>query len=69
MGELTDEQIERQDLVDNAIYQLMQSLNPTDKEIEWNIEMIADIRDVASEWMVERLNIADEQIFYPYVDE
>ena len=38
----------RQDHVDNAIFELLQSLNPTKKPIEWNIEMIGEIRDVAS---------------------
>lgn len=40
MKELTEEQIKRQDYVDNAIYQLIQSVNPTDKDIAWDIEMI-----------------------------
>jgi DNA polymerase sigma len=69
MKELTSEQIERQDSVDNAIYQLIQSVNPTDKEIEWDIEMIGDIRNVIAEWMIERLKITDEQNFYPYLED
>jgi hypothetical protein len=69
MEELTDKQIERQDFVDNAIYQLIQSVNPTDKGIEWDIEMIGDIRDVIAEWMIERLKITDEQNFYPYLED
>jgi len=68
MKELTDKQIKRQDFVDNAIYQLIQSVNPTDKEIAWDIEMIGDIRDVIAEWMIERLKITDEQNFYPYLE-
>jgi len=42
MKELTEEQIKRQDSVDNAIYQLIQELNPTADEIRWDIEMIGD---------------------------
>jgi len=68
MKELTDKQIERQDFFDNAIYQLIQSVNPTDKEIEWDIEMIGEVRDVTRKWMVERLKITDEQDFYPYLE-
>ncbi len=69
MKELTDKQIKRQDFVDNSIYQLIQSVNPIDKEIEWDIEMIGDIRDVIAEWMIERLKIIDEQNFYPYLED
>ena len=69
MKELTEEQIKRQDYVDNAIYQLIREINPVDKDISWDIEMIGEIRDVVREWMVERLKITDEQVFYPYLEE
>ena len=46
MKELTDKQIDRQDFVDNAVYQLIQKVNPTDIFIEWDIEVIGEIRDV-----------------------
>ncbi|HBR21048.1 MAG TPA: hypothetical protein DD713_00525 [Nitrospiraceae bacterium] len=69
MKELTEEQIKRQDSVDNAIYQLIREINPADKEIAWDIEMIGEIRDVVGEWMVERLKITDEQKFYPGLEE
>jgi hypothetical protein len=69
MKELTVEQIKRQDSVDNVIYQLIREINPAEKEIAWNIEMIGDVRDVVREWMVERLKITDEQNFYPYLEE
>ncbi|MFA4829954.1 MAG: hypothetical protein WC855_11805 [Thermodesulfovibrionales bacterium] len=68
MKELTSEQIKRQDSVDNAIYQLIQELNPTADEIRWDIEMIGEVRDVIEDWMVERLKITDEQGFYPWVE-
>jgi len=69
MKELTEEQIKRQDSVDNAIYQLIREINPADKEIAWDTEMTGEIRDVVREWMVERLKITDEQNFYPYLEE
>jgi hypothetical protein len=69
MQELTDKQIDRQDFVDNAIFQLVQTVNPTDRSIEWNIEMIGEIRDVIREWIVERMEMTDEQNFYPYLDD
>jgi hypothetical protein len=69
MKELTDKQIDRQDFVDNAIFQLVQTVNPTDKKIKWDIEMIGEVRDVIRQWIVERMKIADEQTFYPYIEE
>ena len=63
MKELTEEQIKRQDYVDNAIYQLVREINPVDKEIAWDIEMIGDVRDVIEDWLVERLKLTDEQVF------
>lgn len=69
MEELTEEQIKRQDSVDNAIYQLIQELNPTADEIRWDIEMIGEVRDVIEDWIVERLKITDEQGFYPYLED
>lgn len=68
MEKLTQHENERQDYVDNAIYQLIQAVNPTDKNIGWDIEMIGDVRDVIENWMVERLKITDEQSFYPYLE-
>ena len=69
MKELTDKQIDRQDFVDNAIFQLVQRVNSTDKNIEWDIEMIGEVRDVIRQWIVERMKITDEQTFYPYIDD
>ena len=69
MRELTEEQIRRQDLVDNAIYQLIQIVSPDDKNIEWDISMIGDVRDVIREWIVEIMKITDEQTFYSFLDD
>jgi hypothetical protein len=44
MKELTKHQIERQDFVDNAIYEFIQTINQS--EIDWDMEMIGDVRDV-----------------------
>jgi hypothetical protein len=64
---LTKKQIERQDLVDNLIYELLQSLNPTDKFIDWDIEMIANIRDKIQYYIIIKTNCS-EQGFYPYIN-
>jgi len=61
----TEEQLKRQDFVDNQIYDLVKRLNPSRSEIEWDIEMIGEIRDTIQHWLVERYKIVDEFEFYP----
>ena len=65
MQNFTEDQIKRQDFVDNEIYDLMKRLNPSAREIEWDIEMIGDIRDTIQHWLVDRYKIVDELEFYP----
>jgi len=65
MEKLTDDQINRQDFVDNQIYDLVKQLNPSKREIEWDIEMIGDIRDTIQHWLVDQYKIANELEFYP----
>ena len=65
MQSLSDEQLKRQDLVDNEIYDLVKRLIPTKSEIKWNVEMIADIRDTIQHWLVDQYKIVDELEFYP----
>jgi hypothetical protein len=67
--ELTDEQIKRQDFVDNAVFDLICKINPADKNLKWNIEMIGEIRDDIRYWLVERLKVCEEITFYPYIAE
>ena len=45
MQNFSEEQIKRQDFVDNEIHNFVKRLIPSTKEIEWDIEMISDIRD------------------------
>jgi hypothetical protein len=66
MKELTDQQIARQDYVDNAIYDLINELIPSDKELDWDIEIIGKVRDTVQALLVER-GICTEQDFYPYI--
>jgi len=68
MNTLNDNQLKRQDFVDNAIDELLHNINPSQREIEWNIEMIGGIRDLIRLWFVERLAITDEMTFYPYIN-
>lgn len=66
--ELTEQQIKRQDFVDNAIFELINELFPSDKEMEWNIEAIGEIRDAIQSQFVTR-GFCTEQEFYPYIAE
>ena len=65
MQKFTEDQIKRQDFVDNEIYDLVKRLSPSKSEIEWNIEMIGDIRDTIQHWLVDRYKIVGELEFYP----
>ena len=62
--ELTQEQIERQDFVDNSIFELLQNLNPTNKDLEWDIEVIGGIRDLVGNYFLDK-KVCSEQEFYP----
>lgn len=66
---MTDNQLRRQDFVDNEVFQLIRDINPTSTELSWNIEMIGEIRDNIRYWLVERLKICEEMTFYPYIKE
>lgn len=66
--ELSRKQIERQDFVDNLIYELLCALNPTEKYFDWDIEMIADIRDEIQHHLTNKTKCSEE-CFYPYIEE
>jgi len=65
--ELTKENIERQDFVDNEIQNLIENLNPAEIKINWNIENIAKIREAIRIVIVENLNLCNEFDFYPFI--
>ena len=65
MEKFTEDQIKRQDFVDNQIYDLVKRLAPSTKKIEWDIEMIAGIRDTIQHWLVDKYKVFDELEFYP----
>ena len=68
MRELSKKQIERQDYVDNAIFQLLRNLYVGEQEPEWDIEVIADVRERIYHWLVEHYGTVDEMAFYPYIE-
>jgi hypothetical protein len=61
--EMTDEQLERQDFVDNAVFSLIQEVNPTNKPIDWDIEMIGKVRDVVVGELEKKLGISEFDIY------
>lgn len=69
MKNLTSKQIAQQDFVDNSIFELLQSLSPPNQKIEWDVDMIGEVRDCIAQWLVKRLNVTDEMSFYPYIEE
>ena len=68
MRALSKIQIERQDFVDNAIFELLQKLSPTDTKIEYDIDAIGNVRDTLTEIFVHKLKVTSEDKFYPYLN-
>ncbi|HEY4487631.1 MAG TPA: hypothetical protein VI483_02595 [Candidatus Paceibacterota bacterium] len=64
---LTKKQIERQDFVDNSIFELINDLLPSDKKIDWDIELIANVRETIRKEALGKSSIADEKGFYPFI--
>lgn len=64
--ELTDAQLERQDFVDSQIFDVLNNLNTTNVELDWDIEMIAEVRDCIQAWLLDKTAI-DTDEFYPSI--
>jgi len=62
-NEMTDEQLRRQDLVDNAVFCLIQKTNLTNKRIDWDIEMIGNIRDALVHELEKKFGINEFEIY------
>lgn len=58
---------ERQDCVDNAIHALINDM-ARGHEVEWDIEDIANVREVLEGIIVDKLNLMTSYDFYPYVE-
>ncbi|KKS38547.1 MAG: hypothetical protein A3G49_06575 [Candidatus Sungbacteria bacterium RIFCSPLOWO2_12_FULL_41_11] len=67
METLIKQELERQDFVDNEIFELIQKLLPADKQLEWNIEIIGDVRDAIQEQIVDKQKAMSEEQFYSYL--
>ena len=59
------QKIEQQDFVDNAIFDLITTLNPSTNEIKWDIKPISEIREVLVNLFVNELKLCTEENFYP----
>lgn len=68
MQELTKAQMERQDEVDNAIHELVNELLPPGKTVEWDIDLIGEIRDTIREQLAEKRKLAADAEFYPFTE-
>ncbi len=68
MRSLTDEELARQDYVDNQVFALIESLNPSSVQIQWNIEMIGNVRDVVMHHLVDVLQVCTATEFYPLIE-
>lgn len=53
-------------MVDNLCHQLLCQL--AGKDLEWDIEHIGDLADVAEEVICDRLKLCSRMDFRPYVD-
>lgn len=64
---LTKRQIERQDFVDNKIFEFLQEFLPPSKEMKWDIEVIGAVRDVIQDQIVDKQKAMSAGQFYPYI--
>lgn len=66
MTKLTKQQIRRQDFVDNQIFELIQTLLPLSKKIDWDIETIGAVRNAVGAQIMDK-KLMSEMQFYPYL--
>lgn len=62
LDERNEEVARRQDLVDNAIFEMLRDVSIN--EIEWDIEMIGAVRDTVFQ-VLEKKYGTKESVFYP----
>jgi hypothetical protein len=64
--ELTQPEIDQQDKVQNACHKLVCDL--VDDTLEWDMEWIGDLADLVTDIVCNRLKLAKEEAFYPYME-
>jgi hypothetical protein len=67
MPELTQQQLDRQDFVDNTIREMLGTLTGKE-EIDWDIELIGNVRDAIA-YNLALAKIMDRDNFYPEIDD
>lgn len=73
MTQLTKLQIEKQDIVDNYIYEVLLNFARMESgndryELDWDIEEISDVREVVMDILIKH-GLTTEMKFYPYMEE
>ena len=58
-------ELERQDFVDNKIFEMLGELVPANRGLKWNIEVIGAVRDAIETQLIAH-GVMTEQQFYPY---
>ena len=61
----TPRNIARQDFVDNKVFELINELLPRHKKINWDIEVIAQVRDEIYSSVSAKVGGLSERKFYP----
>ncbi len=64
--ELTQDESDRQDWVDNAINGLLMELSG--KDVDWDIAHISEVREVCQTIICDKLKLMTEMEFYPYFE-
>ena len=62
---LTNAELERNDLVHNEIFELINRLNPKGTELEWDMEIIGEVSDAIEDYLVAK-GICTAMEFSPY---
>lgn len=61
----TEQETDRQDRVDNAIFNAIEEITPIGY-LQWDMELIAEVREVIMDYVVNKKKWMTEQQFYPY---
>ncbi len=75
--ELTRAQMDKQDEVDNACYELICNLSPDttrdpktmESTLSWNIHLITKVREAVEEVICDDLKLMSHMDFYPWIND
>jgi DNA polymerase sigma len=63
--EFSRKELDRQDLVDNSIMELIKNVNPTAEEIKYDDHFVSKIRLALEDVFTNDLRLCTESEFYP----